>query len=102
MDGKSAFQSLAEYMYSASNSPYYQQLQYALNYIGSLYPQRISKDTIDKGLESCKSFAHSVITANSSYSERRKEIEKAAFTVYYEALKSGYANLFKYYGLLIE
>lgn len=102
MDGKSALQSLAEFMYSANNSPYYQQMQYALNCIGSQYPQRISKDTIDNGLESGKSLAHSMISANSSYSEKRKEIEKAAFTAYYETLKIEYANLFKYYGLLIE
>lgn len=101
MDGNSVFQSLAEFMQAENNSPYYQRLQFALNSIGSYYPQQINKDTIDKGLESCKSLAHSMISVNSSYSEKRKEIEKAAYTAYYETLKAGYKDLFRSYGLLV-
>lgn len=57
---------------------------------------------IDKGMDSCKDLAHSTISTNSLYSEKRKEIEKTAYTAYYETLKSGYKDLFRSRGLLVE
>lgn len=82
MDRYSAYQSLAEFTLAANNSPYYQQLQSALNSINTYHPQQITWETIDKGLESCKSLAHSRISLDSSFPEKRKEVEKAAYTAY--------------------
>lgn len=102
MNNKDVALSFMEFMQAKNDSPYYQRLQSALNSLDSYYPQQVNVETIGKGMESCKSLAHAMISANSSYSETRKEIEKAAYTAYYETLKYGYKDLFRRRGLLVE
>jgi len=94
--------SFAELMQGANNAPQYNQLLCALNSINSYDSQRIAARTIDNGLDSCKNIMHAFISANSTYSEKRKEIEKAACTAYYDTLKAGHKDLFRYHSLLLE